>query len=253
MSADDFGFYDEWRSSRGDSCLLHDEACAPPERLLQRVWLHQRLLRDRLVLADGRPVRVLHPGFWNREAGPDFREAVVQFGSEPPRNGDVEIDPQPDGWRAHGHERNPAYGGVVLHVVWERPGAPGMPTLALKPFLDAPLAELARWLDNEGAGAVDGEWAGLCAAPLRDWAPGSLEELLEQAALARMQRKGSDFLARARQAGWEQALWEGLFRALGYKQNVWPMQRLGRAAAPVSGVCAPRIPRPWRGRRGCWA
>jgi hypothetical protein len=26
--------------------------------------------------------------------------------------------------------------------------------------------------------------------------------------------------------GWEQALWEGLFRALGYKQNVWPMQRL---------------------------
>jgi hypothetical protein len=33
--------------------------------------------------------------------------------------------------------------------------------------------------------------------------------------------------ARARQAGWEQALWEGLFRALGYKQNFWPMQRLG--------------------------
>jgi hypothetical protein len=32
--------------------------------------------------------------------------------------------------------------------------------------------------------------------------------------------------ARARQAGWEQALWEGLFRALGYKQNIWPMQRL---------------------------
>ena len=32
--------------------------------------------------------------------------------------------------------------------------------------------------------------------------------------------------ARAKQAGWEQALWEGLFRGLGYKQNIWPMQRL---------------------------
>ena len=31
---------------------------------------------------------------------------------------------------------------------------------------------------------------------------------------------------RARQAGWEQALWEGLFRALGYKHNAWPMQNL---------------------------
>ena len=37
--------------------------------------------------------------------------------------------------------------------------------------------------------------------------------------------------ARARQAGWEQALWEGLFRALGYKQNLWPMQRLGELRA----------------------
>jgi hypothetical protein len=51
-------------------------------------------------------------------------------------------------------------------------------------------------------------------------------ELLRQAALARFQRKALELELRARQAGWEQALWEGLFRALGYKQNIWPMQRL---------------------------
>jgi hypothetical protein len=33
-------------------------------------------------------------------------------------------------------------------------------------------------------------------------------------------------LTRARNSGWEQALWENLFRALGYKHNVWPMQSL---------------------------
>ena len=33
-------------------------------------------------------------------------------------------------------------------------------------------------------------------------------------------------LARAKNSGWEQALWENLFRALGYKHNLWPMQNL---------------------------
>jgi hypothetical protein len=50
--------------------------------------------------------------------------------------------------------------------------------------------------------------------------------LLEQAAHVRLRSKAAHFQARARQVGWEQSLWEGLFRALGYKHNVWPMQRL---------------------------
>src|SRR5262249_30300104 len=48
--------------------------------------------------------------------------------------------------------------------------------------------------------------------------------------------KASQLQARARQSGWEQALWEGLFRALGYKHNAWPMQCLaeqrGRWSSP---------------------
>jgi len=44
--------------------------------------------------------------------------------------------------------------------------------------------------------------------------------VLQQAALIRLRRKASEFAARARQSGWEQSLWEGLFGALGYKQNV---------------------------------
>src|SRR5438270_13528649 len=49
---------------------------------------------------------------------------------------------------------------------------------------------------------------------------------LSGASLIRFRRKGREFGARARQVGWEQSLWEGLFTALGYKQNVWPMRRL---------------------------
>lgn len=42
------------------------------EYLLQVAWHYQRLLRGRLKTLDGKSVRVLHPGFKNHEAGPDF-------------------------------------------------------------------------------------------------------------------------------------------------------------------------------------
>ena len=38
-------------------------------------------------------------------------------------------------------------------------------------------------------------------------------------------------LARAKDAGWEAALWERLFRAIGYKNNIWPMQNLAETKA----------------------
>ena len=50
--------------------------------------------------------------------------------------------------------------------------------------------------------------------------------ILNAAARVRFQAKAGQFRACARHAGWEQALWEGLFRALGYKHNIWPMQNL---------------------------
>jgi hypothetical protein len=41
-----------------------------------------------------------------------------------------------------------------------------------------------------------------------------------------MRGKAAHFQARARMVGWDQSLLEGLFRALGYKHNTWPMQQL---------------------------
>lgn len=79
-----------WRTQHLGTGPLREDG-PPPERLLQAVWQHQRVLRDQLTLADGRSLRVLHPGFLNREPGPDFRDAIVQFGSDTPQRGDVEV------------------------------------------------------------------------------------------------------------------------------------------------------------------
>jgi hypothetical protein len=222
-------FYAQWRIESGLVTVLREDAESPPERLLQAIWQHQRLLRDQLRTLDGQPVRVLHPGFHNLEGGPDFRQAVVQIADSMPCEGDVEVDLRSSGWHAHGHDRNPAFHKVVLHVIWEseRPAAGAPPLLCLKDFLDAPLGELSRWLGGETAQVFPEELRGKCCAPLRSLSNERLMQLLHQAAHVRLRSKAALFQARARQAGWEQSLWEGLFRALGYKHNVWPMQRLG--------------------------
>src|SRR6201999_3574310 len=93
-----------------------------PETLLQAVWQHQRLRREQLTALDGRKVRILHPGFLSREGGPDFRGAVVRFADESPVTGDIEVDIEASGWRAHGHDRNANFKNVILHVIWNAPG-----------------------------------------------------------------------------------------------------------------------------------
>jgi hypothetical protein len=69
-----------------------------------------------LRLDDGRPVRVIFPGVPGGGAGPDFRGAIVEVAGDVLR-GDVEVHLRASGWQAHGHQRDPAYAGVVLHVV----------------------------------------------------------------------------------------------------------------------------------------
>ncbi len=240
--------YATWRAQRPGVPPLRENG-PPSERLLQAVWQHQRLLRDALALADGRRVRVLHPGFHNREAGPDFRDAIVQFGSDTPQRGDVEIDLAAGGWRAHRHDVNPNFRAVVLHVVWDGSGSDGLPTLALKSRLDAPLGELSEWFGGEDS-SHGGELAGKCCGPLHELPREQLDAILQQAALVRLQLKAAQLAARARQCGWEQSLWEGLFAALGYKHNVWPMRRLAELAGASSDKLSVEL---WQSRLSGWS
>ena len=222
-------FYARWRVQAGLVLILHEDTESPPERLLQSIWHHQRLLRDQLTTSEGRAVRVLHPGFRNLEGGPDFRGAIVQLADGPARQGDIEVDLRPGGWHAHGHDANPAFGNVILHVVWEngRPLTGAPPMVCIRNCLDSPLGELSLWLGTEPASGFPEVLRGKCCAPLKGLPENDLLELLNQAAGVRLRSKAAQFQARARQVGWEQSLWEGLFRALGYKHNIWPMQRLG--------------------------
>ena len=240
--------YSKWRAKWLSHLELRERhAQRPTESLVRAIWLHQRLRRSALKTLDGLPVRVWHPGFPNAGPGPDFHDAIIQLGDASARTGDIEVDLEIGGWRSHRHHQNPAFANVVLHVVWnvDREDSK-QPTLALCGALDAPIEELSAWLDREPSGAWPEALGGACSAPLKQLSGKPLLGLLHDAARVRWESKAAHFRARAREAGWEQAFWEGMFRALGYKHNVWPMQNLAEGRATWNSK-SPSVVH-WQGR-----
>lgn len=85
------------------------------ETLIQYVWKHKLFPLQPLTTMDGHPVEVIDPGLHNRNTGPDFFNAKVRIG-DTLWVGNVEIHDKASDWHAHGHDRDPRYDNVILHV-----------------------------------------------------------------------------------------------------------------------------------------
>jgi hypothetical protein len=224
-------------------CVLHEPAdgyapVAVNERLAQAIWFDQRLQRDKLKTADGRRLRVVSPGWWNLEAGPDFHRAVIAFDDEPPQLGDVEVHLHANGWHQHGHDRDPLYNQVVLHaVLWhssgERPpvtsAGRAVGRLIMSEQLDAPLDQLCDTLDPDDYPYDLDSHVGRCEARLRALPPETVLRLLDEAGLDRLRSKARRLRRWIQRDGVEQALYAAALEALGYKHNKEPMRRLAAA------------------------
>ena len=86
------------------------------EELLHYTWRHKLFPLREMETTDGRPVEVIDPGLHNRNAGPDFFNAKVRIGGTL-WVGNVELHMKSGDWYVHGHDRDPRYNNVVLHVV----------------------------------------------------------------------------------------------------------------------------------------
>ena len=86
------------------------------EQLLQYVWKHKILPLECLETTDGKALENIDPGLHNRNAGPDFFNAKLRIGNTM-WVGNVEIHEHSKDWFRHGHDSDPAYDNVVLHVV----------------------------------------------------------------------------------------------------------------------------------------
>lgn len=123
------------------------------ENLLSYFWKSRCFPQQGLRTTRGEEIAIISPGIQNPNQGPDFLMAKIRMG-EVLWAGQVEIHVRSSDWIRHGHQSDPNYRNVVLHVVWEddlrgESGMPDVPTLQLRDYIASD--QIERYKDLTGA------------------------------------------------------------------------------------------------------
>lgn len=229
-------------------------ADAPPlqERELVALWLLGR------VPAGVLPWPLLRAGRAGRGPGPDVREAAFAGPDGVVLCGDVEVHLAASDFVHHGHLQDPAYGAVVLHLVWtdDRPpseplGAgtpqplPGggiAPTVEVGPALAHDPARLRRLVRRGPTGAEP------CAAAAAARGPAATAGLVRAEGRRRLAERTWRAAELAAERGWDGAwdmLLDGALRGSAGRRRETPAQRAALAAR-LSSALAPDVLRALR-------
>lgn len=195
-----------------------------PESLLVTLWKERASREESLRAGNGRRFRVIYPGRIGTTAGPDFRDAVLEEEGVGLVRGDVEVHVRQRDWTAHGHDNDPRYNGVVLHVVASMDEAHStlqsggrVPVLSLESLLHSqPSSETKQHL-----------WPLLkahCYVPPENAT--EMGALLDRAGDSRFLGESAAFLGLLKEENPEQVLYAALMEALGYSQNRGPFLEL---------------------------
>lgn len=184
---------------------------AKKEIQLQKGW--NRIPASKILLdREGTHIKVLHRGKWNLEEGPDFKNAKIEIEGET-ITGDIEIHLKTSDWFSHGHDRNPEYENVILHVVAED---------------DSPEAETPRTavLDSSLGKIPGGKLskseefpAGKCAKIFSAMDDKAISNFFVEAGIKRFELKTDFFLKEMIESGSDNTLLRHLFEACGYRKN----------------------------------
>jgi hypothetical protein len=93
-----------------------DNAINMREAFLHFIWRTGRIDLRQLITTTGKSLQIHHLGEANEDAGPDFTSAQISVDGLR-WAGQVEMHVNSCEWYDHGHERDPAYDNVILHVV----------------------------------------------------------------------------------------------------------------------------------------
>jgi len=194
------------------------------ESFLLHIWDGGHLDQQDLRTTEGQKVEILFKGHWNRDAGPDFRGAILRIGGEL-KKGDIEIHARLSDWYTHGHDQDPGYNEVILHaVLWPegldqktcKQNGESVPLLILGNFLDESLEHLQRRLQLS-SGSPQRQLPKSCRLSEREEA--FILERIERWGYERLRLKKERFREEVVHSSYDQLLYQGIMEALGYSKN----------------------------------
>jgi hypothetical protein len=194
------------------------------ERLLQFIWQFQYFNKAELETTKKESLKVINPGIWNHNQGPDFMDAKIRI-NYTLWAGTVEVHVHSSDWKKHRHEGDRNYRNVVLHVVWEDDDAGAtIPALELKNRVPKLLLDRYRKLMNARTFIpCEKNIASINELILRSWK----ERLLAERLSGKTQIIKS-FLEQ-NNYHWEETCWWLIARNFGIKINADAFEAMARS------------------------
>ena len=196
------------------------------EALFQFIWQYSLYNPFALQTPDGEPLTVIYCGKLNKDAGPDFLEGKIKIGNTI-LVGNIELHIKSSDWLKHGHQHDPAYQNLILHVVYENdvPDVAGnTPVLVLKNHIPA---------------YVIAKYAGLMQAPYKlpcSRQHLSIKEITKEGWLSRLlaerwEQKLADWniLLENSAEDWRNLLYWRMAANFGFKTNATPFLMLAQS------------------------
>src|ERR1700736_1759205 len=207
------------------STCVHDRALflplrTPSELELQARWFAGDFGRS-FVSTRGNHIDILQFGTWNREAGPDFSDAAISIHGGQPILGSIESDLVDRNWELHGHAINPAFDQTVLHVFVDKTDREFF--TRTKSNRNVPQVRIdPATLPEAFSANIPLARPGRCQAPLGNLPEERVRSVLDAAAQFRLQKKAARIRVKIDNQGMNEALFQEIAAALGYKENKLP-------------------------------
>lgn len=213
-----------------------------PEIALSAAW-HSGQIPENLITVDGDSIQVVHRGAWTHGLGPDFADALLLFNGRELRSGSVEMHLETRGWHEHGHQLDPMYNAVILHVVARHDGsltrrADG----GLAPVVEVSLPDISHlpmaMLDWDRVGGA------VCAQRLIRTSPATVRSILHSLGDTRLSARSAQIEMLLLDMPPAEVLWGAILGGLGYSRNQVPMRRLAELLplGTLEDLCLTRPP-----------
>jgi hypothetical protein len=197
------------------------------EEFLHYLWKYRLYDHNRLFDSEGNLIQVISPGIYNRDSGPDFFNARLLIdGTE--WAGNVEIHINSSHFESHGHQHDPAYNNVILHVVANNDKT--VFNLKGEELLTAELPVDVKYYEQY-QNLVNNPCTIACEKHISQLESVHINHWLSSLAAERLQRKSESILRINESTGndWEETLYIVLSRYFGFRVNTEPFELLASA------------------------
>lgn len=197
------------------------------EEFLHYLWKYSLYDPSSLLDYENNRIRVIHPGEYNHDSGPDFFNARLCIGGTE-WAGNIEIHTCASHFDNHGHNLDPAFDNVILHVVARNDkkvyNSKGEEVLTTTLSFDPNLYD--KYLN-----LVNNPCIIACQDEIKQVDPLFIRHWLGSLAIERLQEKSEQILKIYAETGndWEETFYRLLSRYFGFRVNTEPFEMLASA------------------------